>query len=691
MAKQRFPGARCLLIGLVAVGVTLGVVASTLARVAGGHGTRTDCYSEFDGIDATGGPTKVQCKDGDPCDQDHKCDGVCTFKIQLCINQHDVSGCTPPTSGLKSIQVIPPKFRSLASGLNGSKLSQSVCGDEGTIQVLAHPGTAARKVNKKGNPGKQPLRVVAKVKGGKPDLDAITLVCSPRPTGDPCPPPPTTTTTLPCPEATAPCTCDGGTPGKLSFVTGVGSGTCGHLDADGIPNFQQLNCGGLYFGGSQVGVPLPSRVPDQGKSTTKVCCSGTTLTLGPTTPGDAGGNRCAGGSNHHNACTTNANCPGGTCKFLQCTAKDCLFGPPLPVPNGSHQGASTSTCVINALSANASGMGDCSTGSTSNLSVPLSSQLFLDGDLLPNRCVGGTTPGAPCGPTDCSTGTSACPGGGTCTNDTGRCASGNGQAADTACCSDGDCTLSGACETGKCSGGTNANFGCIVDADCTGGGTCRTFIQPCPICNSSTGKCNGGGNDGLVCTAGDSELDGDYPTSHDCPPPPAKNIGALPISFVLDSGTVTKTAVDNTNINDEVNVYCGFCRNKTSDFFKSPAVQCDPAGPAHCVGGASAGTACTIDSACGAGKCLNDTCATVTGFTSCAQRTAGAFQANEVTRTISVTGTPSGALTTGGPAKPSTLVGIFCIPPSFNGLVDGAADLPGPGAVAIPGMAQAFP
>ena len=81
----------------------------------------------------------------------------------------------------------------------------------------------------------------------------------------------------------------------------------------------------------------------------------------------------------------------------------------------------------------------------------------------------------------------------------------------------------------------------------------------------------------------------------------------------------------------------------------------------------------------------------MTGSTSCGQRTAGAFTANDVSRTIVETGMPAGALTTGGPAQPGTLVSIFCIPPSFTQTVDAAADLPGPGAVAIPGMAQALP
>src|SRR5205823_1976970 len=97
-----------------------------------------------------------------------------------------------------------------------------------------------------------------------------------------------------------------------------------------------------------------------GTSITSASCVGTTVTLSGTTPTEAGGNRCSGGSNHHNACTTNADCPGGICKFLQCTTAGCLFGPPLPIPNSSHTGAATSTCVVNVIFANASGTADCS-------------------------------------------------------------------------------------------------------------------------------------------------------------------------------------------------------------------------------------------------------------------------------------------------------------------------------------------
>src|SRR5438094_904602 len=506
----------------------------------------------------------------------------------------------------------------------------------------------------------------------------------------------TTTTTTSTTTSTAPlCSCAGGAPSQVTLTTGLGSGTCGHLASDTNPNFLSLNCGGLYFGGAGVGVPLPSTVPDQGKSFSKAACTGTTLTLSGTSPTEAGGNRCSGGSNHHNACTTAADCPGGTCKFLQCTNAGCLFGPPLPIPNRSHQGAATSSRVINSITANAAGTADCNTGSTTALNVPLSSGIFLDADLMPMRCSGGSTTGANCtGSGGCGTVLAgSCPGG-TCRNDTGRCR--GPDAAGTACCSDADCPSSGTCETAACVGGANANLGCITNADCPSG-SCSTFIQSCPICDPTSSKCNAGPNDGLACTPGDGALGGEYPTSHDCPPPPANNLGALPIAFVLDSGTVSKTSVD---LPDQANVFCGFCKNKSLNTF---ARRCN---------GLASGAACTCAvgvpcAACSGAPCLpvactaNTDCAAVTGFVSCGQRTSGAFCSGDPTsavnpcsdlaRTIVETGAPAGALTTGGPAKPAKLVSIFCIPLTFSSLVDSAADLPGPGAVALQGTTQALP
>jgi hypothetical protein len=54
-------------------------------------------------------------------------------------------------------------------------------------------------------------------------------------------------------------------------------------------------------------------------------------------------------------------------------------------------------------------------------------------------------------------------------------------------------------------------------------------------------------------------------------------------------------------------------------------------------------------------------------------------------RTIIENGTPAGAVTP-GVAAPATLASTFCIAATGNGLVDASADLPGPGAVSLPGQ-----
>src|SRR5438067_409045 len=314
----------------------------------------------------------------------------------------------------------------------------------------------------------------------------------------------------------------------------------------------------------------------------------------------------------------------------------------------------TSTCLIIRVAQDAQGTADCSAGSVTDLKLPLSASLFLTGDLLPDRCSEGSKPGASCK-------TAAdCPGGGTCQNDTGRCRRGT-RPADTACRANPDCGVGGSCERGRCVGGSDAGFGCITNDDCAGG-TCNTLIQTCPICNATTRVCNGGPNDGLTCTPGDSPLSDAYPTSHDCPPPAGLVIGSpLAINFVLGTGATSASATD---LPDQPNVFCGFCRNKVSNSFKRPAVPCKS----------------------------NADCTSVTGFTSCGQHSTGAFAATDSSlnpaRSITMMGSAAGAFVAGGPAKPATLVSTFCVPPSFDLLVDSSADLPGPGAVSLAGLAQ---
>src|SRR5206468_3421374 len=211
--------------------------------------------------------------------------------------------------------------------------------------------------------------------------------------------------------------------------------------------------------------------------------------------------------------------------------------------------------------------------------------------------------------------------------------------ADTPCRANPDCGVGGSCERGRCVGGSDAGFGCITNDDCAGG-TCNTLIQTCPICNATTRVCNGGPNDGLTCTPGDSPLSDAYPTSHDCPPPAGLVIGSpLAINFVLGTGA---TSVSATDLPDQPNVFCGFCRNKVSNSFKRPAVPCKS----------------------------NADCTSVTGFTSCGQHSTGAFAATDSSlnpaRSITMMGSAAGAFVAGGPAKAATLVSTFCVPPSFD-------------------------
>jgi hypothetical protein len=54
-------------------------------------------------------------------------------------------------------------------------------------------------------------------------------------------------------------------------------------------------------------------------------------------------------------------------------------------------------------------------------------------------------------------------------------------------------------------------------------------------------------------------------------------------------------------------------------------------------------------------------------------------------RTITENGVPAGPISTGVPTA-ATLASVFCVSATTNGTVNFAADLPGPGAVSLPGQ-----
>ncbi|HXL16144.1 MAG TPA: hypothetical protein VN961_01340, partial [Streptosporangiaceae bacterium] len=403
-------------------------------------------------------------------------------------------------------------------------------------------------------------------------------------------------------------------PNELSFTTGIGAGNCGTLRNSTGGSIANLTCGGLYTGGGTNSVPLPFQVPDMGSSLTTVSdCKGTALTLANVKSSDPG--------------ATNRNC----------TSIGCLFGPPLPIPNSAS--TPTSVCVINTVAADASGTADCSSGASA-LALPLTSELFLDGDLFP---------AAP--------GIQVCP----------------------------------VCNK-TCNAGSNLNGPCNVDADCPGAGA--------GSCAGSN-KCHGGPNDGVACTPADSVVGtlSVFPTSHDCPPPPLMDIGGLPIAFALTTGTKTVTA---QALSGQPRVFCGFCRDVnaagTNCFEGDPDTSPPVAGcpknslctgsmlPFNCCTGSGTGSCDQAAKPCTSASQCTDGNGT---WPDCQQKNPGAFSSSTA-NTISETGAPSGDLTDGA-GHASVLVSTFCIGPTFNKTVDNAGDLPGPGAVSLPGTAQLLP
>lgn len=295
-----------------------------------------------------------------------------------------------------------------------------------------------------------------------------------------------------------------------------------------------------------------------------------------------------------------------------CTTAGCNFGAPLPIPNSML--AAISTCVLNTVSRDARGETHCATGA-SRVDIPLRSDVYLTGDILGSRCSGGTNPG------------------------------------------------------GQCTAATAAT-------DCPGAGVCIAdpAIQPCPVCNPVTGVCNGGIANGLPCVIDGGSGTGlpQYPTSHDCLVDPMAFIGALPVPFLLTSGTATDTAAASGT---QTRVFCGFCRDAD-----------DTGSFGACVGGPTPGALCVAPTCGAGGECVAAPCGSDAECSqpreACEQRTQGAF--NNATATgITEIGTTPGNLEDFAP-HPGTLVSVFCIPPTFNGLIDTVADLPGPGAVSLP-------
>src|SRR5262249_15220996 len=143
----------------------------------------------------------------------------------------------------------------------------------------------------------------------------------------------TSTSTSSSTTSTLPCEC--GPVSQLKFTTQLASNQTGDVLNNIGNNVLNLNNMGLYIGGGAVALPLPFQGTDADTTVYDVdACSGTTLTLGPSTSAETGSN-------------------------ITCSSAGCLYLAPQPLVNPV---TPLSTCVQNRVAQDASGSAMCDTG-----------------------------------------------------------------------------------------------------------------------------------------------------------------------------------------------------------------------------------------------------------------------------------------------------------------------------------------
>jgi hypothetical protein len=205
-------------------------------------------------------------------------------------------------------------------------------------------------------------------------------------------------------------------PTGVKFTTFIGSGVCGTVKANDGSVIQNLECGGVYFGGGNSSMQLPVRMPEGNFGYAKASCTDSScgqLEVSPARESDVPGPGCpaAQGTPSHG--------------MRHCTAGDCYVGAPMAAPNGP-----LSKCGLNRVPAAGSigGLIDPATGEVA-MTFALDTEIYITGNA-----------------------TQACPG----------CVGG---------------TL-GACGSGTCQGGPNAGLACTPEA--SGPGAINPTSHDCP-------------------------------------------------------------------------------------------------------------------------------------------------------------------------------------------------------------------
>ena len=213
----------------IALAVLL-LLASVAVDVHAATGATSECLVAFAGVpaDAANGGTWT-CEDCDPtCDADGvaTANGSCTFDLGVCANGSDPS-CTG--TALKRVKVAGSCHGGTALGFSPTGATESCGPRSGIVVKLKGKG---RKTNR----CKIMARTSSAAKPKRTDRDVLTLVCMPRPAGEPCPTTTTTTTTPATTTTTSPC-------GVNATVCTPAAGTmCEPLvaDAQGIPGTYQM-------------------------------------------------------------------------------------------------------------------------------------------------------------------------------------------------------------------------------------------------------------------------------------------------------------------------------------------------------------------------------------------------------------------------------------------------------------------
>jgi hypothetical protein len=211
--------------------------------------------------------------------------------------------------------------------------------------------------------------------------------------------------------------------------------------------------------------------------------------------------------------------------------------------------------------------------------------------------------------------------------------------------------------------------------------------------------CGGGGS----CTVAETPFDGTNSCSDTgCPFGPPLSIANGPLSTCV-SNTFASPASGSLNTN--FGTFTGAVPLSSSTTVTgNNAEPCPPCSAGSCdASAANPGAACAaINASLDAYECLPNGSTLpsfavnlaptstgteiLVGSTPCPGQTSPGCFGDNTCDYIEVRGTPAGALTPG--AKPIGLASAFCIPATGNVLIDGAADLPGPGAVTLPGSAE---